>query len=334
MSRRRIAILVHERDGRPFTARYIVWALRRLWRRQGHEVLVLRGPGREIDADVLLMHVDLTVIPDDYLEYARRFPVVLNGSVHDISKRAISTQLVSQGDAWDGPVIVKTNLNYGGVPEQLARGPVAAIWGRVTRRRTIDPLHYPVFPSMTDVPPEVFENPDLVVERFLPEREDDLYCIRVYLFLGDQWVCTRRMSPNPVVKEPAVVRRETVDVPEEIVEVRRRLGFDYGKFDFVVHEGYAYGFDKAILSCIDVETGERAWKGGRYGYGQMVLLPDQDLLLVLSERGQLVLVQASPAAFHELARMKALDGKTWNHPVLVGDLLLIRNDREMAAFRL
>ncbi|MCP3981062.1 MAG: PQQ-binding-like beta-propeller repeat protein [bacterium] len=104
--------------------------------------------------------------------------------------------------------------------------------------------------------------------------------------------------------------------------------------DFVVHGGHAYGFDKAILACIDLESGERVWKGGRYGYGQMVLLPDQDLLLVLSEKGRLALVQASPDGFHEVAGMEALDGKTWNHPVVVGDLLLIRNDREMAAFRL
>jgi hypothetical protein len=104
--------------------------------------------------------------------------------------------------------------------------------------------------------------------------------------------------------------------------------------DFVVHEGHAYGFDKSILTCIDLETGERAWKGGRYGHGQMVLLRDQSLLLVLSEQGELALVQASPDRFQEIARMQALDGKTWNHPVVVGDLLLIRNDREMAAFRL
>jgi outer membrane protein assembly factor BamB len=104
--------------------------------------------------------------------------------------------------------------------------------------------------------------------------------------------------------------------------------------DFVVHHGHAFGFDGSILSCIDLEDGARKWKGGRYGNGQLVLLPDQDLLLVLSEEGELALVGATPDQFKEIARFPVLEGKTWNHPVLVGDRLLVRNDHEMAAFRL
>src|SRR5262249_43441358 len=104
--------------------------------------------------------------------------------------------------------------------------------------------------------------------------------------------------------------------------------------DFVVHRSYAFGFDGSILSCIDLADGQRKWKGGRYGNGQMVLVADQDLLLVLSEIGELALVSATPDQFKELARFPALEGKTWNHPVLVGDVLLVRNDQEMAAFRL
>ena len=104
--------------------------------------------------------------------------------------------------------------------------------------------------------------------------------------------------------------------------------------DYVIHEGHAYGFDGTILSAINLDTGERVWKGGRYGAGQMVVLAEQDLLLVLSEDGDVVLVSASPEKHQEIAKFKAIEGKTWNHPVLVGDVLLVRNGEEMAAFKL
>jgi outer membrane protein assembly factor BamB len=105
--------------------------------------------------------------------------------------------------------------------------------------------------------------------------------------------------------------------------------------DYVIHNGHAYGFDGNILACIDLADGTRKWKGGRYGNGQLVLLADQDLLLVISEEGELALVSATPERFNEVAAKRpAIEGKTWNHPVIVGDRLFVRNGQEMAAFSL
>jgi outer membrane protein assembly factor BamB len=104
--------------------------------------------------------------------------------------------------------------------------------------------------------------------------------------------------------------------------------------DYVIHKGHAYGFDNNILACIDLADGKRKWKGGRYGNGQMLLLADQDLLLVTSEEGELALVSATTDQYKEIAKMPLFDAKTWNHPVVVGNVLLVRNGEEMAAFRL
>ncbi len=104
--------------------------------------------------------------------------------------------------------------------------------------------------------------------------------------------------------------------------------------DSAIHEDHVYGFNGASLACIALEDGAAKWRGGRYGRGQFILLADQDLILVLSEKGKLALIEADPGAFTEIASFKAIEGKTWNHPVLVDGILLVRNDREMAAFRL
>ena len=100
----------------------------------------------------------------------------------------------------------------------------------------------------------------------------------------------------------------------------------------VLHNGFIYGLDESILACLDVTTGEQQWKGGRYGYGQVVLAGDH--IIVLTEDGEVVLVRATPERHQELGRFQAIEGKTWNHPVVVDGKLFVRNIQEMAAFEL
>jgi len=100
----------------------------------------------------------------------------------------------------------------------------------------------------------------------------------------------------------------------------------------VLYEGHIYGLDEGILACLDVETGQQKWKGGRYGYGQLLLAGGH--LVVTTETGEVVLVKATPERHQELAQFSAIDGKTWNVPALAGGRLFVRNTTEMACFRI
>jgi hypothetical protein len=250
---RRIVILVHERDAKAMRRPYQVFALAEAWRRAGHEVVVQRGVTGAARGDVVVNHVDLTVTPPEYVEHMARYAVAVNGRALDLSKRRLSRHLVRFGDDRSGPVIVKTNRNYGGRREEeiLARRP-ARLWRSLAARlktptwrtrRTLATDDYAVFDSAQDVPPEVFGNDALVVERFLPEREGDLYALRTLLLFGDRWICRRVLAPDPVVKSGRVVRREEVEAHPDALAAARRLGLDHGKVDYVVREEGVVVFD-------------------------------------------------------------------------------------------
>jgi outer membrane protein assembly factor BamB len=100
----------------------------------------------------------------------------------------------------------------------------------------------------------------------------------------------------------------------------------------VLHEGHVYGLDEGILTCLDVNTGVRKWKGGRYGYGQVILA--SGYLIVSSDKGELALVKATPEQYTEVSRFAAIAGQTWNYPAIAGGKLLIRNANEMAAYNI
>ncbi len=149
---------------------------------------------------------------------------------------------------------------------------------------------------------------------------------------GDVLISTSNMAAMPIGTRRLSVTLEGGGWTAEEIWTSKRLKPSFSSV--VVHQGHAYGFDGNHLAAIDVEDGTRTWKGGRYGSGQVLLLPDQNLLLVVSERGELALVEAKPEIFTELARFRAIEGKTWSQPTLVGDVLVVRNGEEMAAFRL
>lgn len=247
-----VAILVHKND--PFErAGYILHEIAAIWGESGVRVSVLKGPGPRIDADLAILHVDLTVVPRDYLTCVRQYALAINAGVTDTSKRLISSNLVRRGDGYEGPVIVKTNGNFGGTTEaRLAKsGPLPLRYAHSVRHRLpwscrslLSESDYPVFDSVKQVPRLVWHNTDLVVERFLPERHGSYYCLRTWTFLGDRETNTLRYSTHPVVKSRNIIRREPVpDVPDNLRRLRRDLGFDFGKFDYSIVDGKAVLYD-------------------------------------------------------------------------------------------
>jgi hypothetical protein len=248
----RVVILVHARDVGAERRPYQIWGIADVWRSWGIDVVVARGVDGATAADVIVNHIDLTVVPDDYVELMARYPLAINGRCTDISKRRVSTNLVTEGDGWTGPVIVKTDRNHGGRPERrLGWGRLALLlspdawWprGRWRTRAMLVPTNYPVFDSSAEVPAGVWRNPWLVVERFLPEQEDGLFVVRSLVLFGDRWVNRRRLSRSAIVKAGHIVRAEEVDPHPDVFDAARRLNLDRGKIDYVVRDGRAEVLD-------------------------------------------------------------------------------------------
>ena len=254
MAKPSITVLVrgdkqYNRDGR-----YILNHLWNGWEARGYPVRLAQGTREWIPGDIVIVHVDYTVIPDEYMEYARRFPVAVNGRVRDVSKNRYSSLMLDSDDEWSGRVIVKTKANYGGHKDvvsaderlefDLSQDTHERPW---RKRRTLDPHDYPVFESLRHVPPGVWRNPLLMVEKFMPEIDDEgMFTIRFWHFMGDRGFGRMLKSPYRIVKplhhgdqsgrecHPAPIDGSA---PRELRDARERLGFDYGRFDYVTVDG-------------------------------------------------------------------------------------------------
>jgi hypothetical protein len=232
-----IVILEHEPQ-KHVQLPYMVYSLAERWKRAGHQVRVHHGTQAPPPGDLAIVNVDLTVIPEAYRALYERYPRVVNGRVTDVSKSRFSADLLDRYSDWIGPVIVKTEANYGGKPEALLR----SIARREGLRSDIPegPVAegYPVYESLRQVPEAVWRASGLVVERFLPERnESGDYFSRHWVFFGDRDRSLRLRSRVPIIKSGDALEREEIPVPDELRAWRERLGFDFGKFDYVRHAG-------------------------------------------------------------------------------------------------
>jgi len=248
----RIVVVTHEFDifayrrggpQAPRQSQYMLFDVLKHLEARGHDYRLTKGPN-VIPGDLAILHVDMTAIPEEYLALETEYPRTLNFRAVDISKRAISPIVLGPGDDWPGPVIVNSNLNCNGMGEEMhnlrareaGRAKPHPALGKTPPHQLLDRL--------ADVDGAVWSNPSLVVEKFLPETDPDGgYIFRTWVFMGLHERCTRFVGPNWIGKASEAVRYEPMDVPADLRAERERLGFDYGKFDFVMNEGRAILLD-------------------------------------------------------------------------------------------
>jgi hypothetical protein len=217
------------------------------WKEDGHRVSV--GPAREVSGDIAILHVDRTRVPEEAVPRNPSGIPLLNGRVLDISKRVVSRNLVQRGDGYNGPVMIKTDANYFGAVEardrsrgRLRRFLENALPWRLTR--TLPRGSYPVLETPQQVPDWVWGEDAFVVERFLPEIQDGHYVVRMWVFFGRAEYGVALYGREPVVKAANTVKKEDLQtVPDSIRAERERLGFDFGKFDYVERDGEAFLLD-------------------------------------------------------------------------------------------
>lgn len=255
MTEKRIAVLLYEKDNHQTLKQHLICLLAEQWRQDGHEVIFLFGIDEFVPADLLFVHIDLSIVPDSYLEFAKRYPIAINGTIKDIRKSTYIPDLLERGDSWDGPVIVKSDNNSAGIPERKRAGYLGKLHEKVlkaihrfkagTSPLTIrTALDYKVYDHLREVPQLYFHHPGLVIQKFTPEMDKGLYCTNSIFFLGDQISCARLKSKNPIVKDHTVIDLDrNVEPHPDILALRKKLKFDYGKFDYVNHRGDAILLD-------------------------------------------------------------------------------------------
>lgn len=242
----------------PHTVAKNLWSVRNLqtvWEEAGARVSRYADLSRPApDVDVWFCHLDSSVVPRDYAQFIDSRPVAVNGGLKDIRKTGFSEQLISSADTdYTGEVIVKSDYNYGGLVDsrlvERRKG-----WTRLlpvgVRRRLLglppdfqaNPT-YTVYASAKEVPPECFQSPHMVVEKFLPERVGEHYALRMTFLLGSREVSYMITSSEKIVKNRNLIAVEKVETDARVLRWAREHGVEFGKIDYALRDGEPAIFD-------------------------------------------------------------------------------------------
>ena len=251
-SKARLAI-INELSYSPGDRRHMIVLIEEALEAMGVEIVHITKASGYVPADAVFVHIDQSIISPEARALALRYPVSINAYATDIRKFRYIDGLLGRDDSWDGPVIVKSNLNYVGMPERNAarqQGPIARrLMSRVANRLhrqskyTIQSKEdYRIYPTLSDVPRHYFRN-DYVVQKFMAENDGEKNVLREYIFLGDLHYQNIERSDKLIITEDEHVSCEPFEPHPHLLATRRKLGLDYGKIDYTLINGEPFIFD-------------------------------------------------------------------------------------------
>tara|TARA_R110002049_G_scaffold271131_2_gene448291 strand:- start:1266 stop:2186 length:921 start_codon:yes stop_codon:yes gene_type:complete len=251
-SKARLAI-INELSYSPGDRRHMIVLIEEALEAMGVEIVHITKASGYVPADAVFVHIDQSIISPEARALALRYPVSINAYATDIRKFRYIDGLLGRDDSWDGPVIVKSNLNYAGMPERNAarqQGPIARrLLSRVANRLhrqskyTIQSKEdYRIYPTLSDVPRHYFRN-DYVVQKFMVENDGEKNVLREYIFLGDLHYQNIERSDKLIITEDEHVSCEPFEPHPHLLATRRKLGLDYGKIDYTLINGEPFIFD-------------------------------------------------------------------------------------------
>lgn len=246
--RKKLAIL-HDEGAPRGSHQHMVGKIAEFLRAMDVEIVNLYGTGYFEPADAVFVHVDRSVVPAKMVRFARRFPEQINLNACDIRKRAFADGLLEPGDVYPAPVIVKSDLNYGGAPELASRSLLTRLTHRIARLATRTPRRliaqksdYRIFPALSDVPADYF-TPDNIVQKLMLEKDGAKNVLREYIFLKSLHYENVEHSLSEIITEDEHISCLPFTPHPRLISLRRRLKLDYGKIDYVMVDGEPFIFD-------------------------------------------------------------------------------------------
>ena len=249
----RIGILHHANRG-GLRRGYLIELIADQWAARGAEIVDIVGIETAVPVDVLLVHVDLSIVPDEYLHFAKSYSNVINLEAMDIRKTSYLDDLVGAEGDWHGPVIVKSDLNHAGTPERFLT-PRKTRLGRLSARalrrirrliglpnEILSKADYAVFPDRASIPARRFRDGS-IIQPFRAERSGSDFVLREYYFFGGIEILSKEIGPDPILTSGRQVECRAGSPPPEIRAVRDRLNLDYGKIDYGCPDGVTVVYD-------------------------------------------------------------------------------------------